>query len=102
MSASGQDLLAQDVGMPGMLRELTEHLQPQCPDRVASATVDDGVERQPGQSAARHLTPAPMGFLNGRDGVSILEREGTVGCTGNADLRVGPAADGLVNHTPST
>jgi len=26
MSASGQDLLEQDVGMPGMLRELTEHL----------------------------------------------------------------------------
>jgi len=60
-------------------RLLTEHLEMQCPDRVVSAAVDDGVERQLGHRAARRLTTAPMSFLNRRDGVGVLEREGTVG-----------------------
>ena len=63
--------------MPCMLGEFTEHLQLQCPDRAVSATLDEGVECQPGQRAKRRRTTTPMRFLNGRNGVRILEREGT-------------------------
>ena len=44
----------------------------------------------------RRLATAAMSVLDGCDRVRIRQREGTVGCTGDADLRRRPTADGLV------
>jgi hypothetical protein len=39
-----KDLLAQDVGMAGVLSKLSQYLQVQCPHRGVAAAVDDCVE----------------------------------------------------------
>jgi hypothetical protein len=47
----GQDLLAQDVGVSRVVREFSEHLHEQRPDRAFPATSNHRIELQFGHHA---------------------------------------------------
>ena len=59
--ASAEDLLTQSVDVPGVLGELTQHLQLQRPDRAVASTVDDLIEGESSDRAAGHVATLAMG-----------------------------------------
>ena len=44
VAASVEDLLPENVGVPGVLCEFAEHLQMQGPHKAVATTVDDVIE----------------------------------------------------------
>ena len=91
-----KDLFAQDVGVAGVLRQLTQHLQLQRPDPAVTTAVDDRVEAQGSHRAPRPFTSPAMGGLHRSDRVVLGQREGLGRGGGDADLGVGATADRLV------
>jgi hypothetical protein len=95
-----QDLFAEDVGVAGVLSELSEHLQVEGPHRPFSATGHHGVELELGHPFSRCLASMSMGVLHRCDGVLISECEGAVDRVGDSDLGVGATRHGLVEPDP--
>ena len=91
-----KDLFAEDVGVAGVLRQLTQHLQLQRPDPAVTTAVDDRVEAQGSHRAPRPFTSPAMGGLHRSDRVVLGQREGLGRGGGDADLGVRAAADRLV------
>jgi YVTN family beta-propeller protein len=90
---AGKDLFAQDVGVAGVLSELSQYLQVQCPHGAMASAVDDCVEVPGGHRAPRRFTSPAMSGLHRNDGVVFRQREGLGRRGRNADLGVGAPAD---------
>ena len=71
MAAAVEDLLTEDVGMAGVLRELADHLQQQGPHQPVAATFDDVIEGE-----RSHRLPRP--FTNREIADELVVSEHTV------------------------
>src|SRR5665647_1940721 len=87
-TGGGQDLLAQDVGVAGVLGDLGDDMEdhPAQRDRAAAVAEDEVVQRHRCDALPRRLADGVVPLENRRDRVVVGERERLLDAAGEPEI----------------